>query len=141
MCLILYLDSSVDHNYFFVQYSLQIYSKQKIQCLVLTYEEWQGGVGVVLLLSQQLLAQQILDHLIASPWTREYFLPQALKSVHLEAIAVGINPFIVSLDIEACLKGPHLSPLFIAYLTIGCSLALLSFSPLAIHLLLMRCQK
>lgn len=98
-------------------------------------------LGVALLLGQQLLAQHILAHLNASPWTREYFLPQALKSVHLEAIAIGINPFIVSLDSEACLKGPHLSLLFITYLTIGWSLPLLSFSPLAIHLLLMRCQK
>lgn len=98
-------------------------------------------MGVVLLLDQQVLAQCILAHLIASPWTQEYFLPQAPKSVHLEAIGIEINPFIVSLDIEACLKGPHLSLLFITYLTIGSSLALLSFSPAAIHLLLMRCQK
>lgn len=45
MCLILYLDSSIDHNYVFVQYSVQIYSKYKIQCLVLTYEERQGQSG------------------------------------------------------------------------------------------------
>lgn len=68
-----------------------------------------GRVGVVWLLSQQLLAQRIPAYLIASSWTWEYFLPQALKSVHLEAIAIGINAFIVSLDVEACLKGPHLS--------------------------------
>lgn len=59
----------------------------------MTYEEWQGGrVGVVLLLSQQLLARHIPAHLIASLWTQEYFLPQAQKP-HLEAITIGINPF------------------------------------------------